>query len=218
VRKVRSVRGPFRRDFPSHAARALAALACAGAALAGGASAQAATAARSGGIVCANQPLSRPFLRWLDPANYVLFQNGSLETANGWSLSGGARLVAGNESFSVNSSRDRTSLSLPARSSATSPPMCITLLHPTLRFFAVNSGAPTSILEVDAIVKLAGIRLSLPIGLVLAGSDRRPTLPLPFLTNLLAPVSGTVSFRFTPLGNSSGWRIDDVYLDPYKSA
>ena len=29
---------------------------------------------------------------------------------------------------------------------------------------------------------------------------------------------GTVSFRFTPLGNSSGWRVDDVYLDPYKSA
>jgi hypothetical protein len=53
---------------------------------------------------------------------------------------------------------------------------------------------------------------------VLAGSSWQPTLPMPFLTNLLAPVSGTVSFRFTPLGPSSGWRIDDVYLDPYKSA
>ncbi len=189
-----------------------------GAALAGAASAQGASAARSVGIVCANQLLSRPFLRWLDPANYVLLQNGSLENANGWSLSGGARLVAGNESLSVNSNRDRTSLSLPARSSATSPPMCITLLHPTLRFFAVNSGAPTSVLEVDAVVKLAGIRLTLPVGLLLAESDWQPTLPLPFLTNLLAPVSSTVSFRFTPLGNSSGWHIDDVYLDPYKSA
>ena len=212
------MRGPFGREFPVHAVRAFAALACAGAALAGAASAQGATATRPVGIVCANQPLSRPFLRWLDPANYVLLQNGSLENANGWSLSGGARLVTGNESFSVHSSSDRTSLSLPARSSATSPPMCITLLHPTLRFFAVNSGAPTSVLEVDAIVKLAGIRLTLPVGLLLAGSDWQPTLPLPFLTNLLAPVSSTVSFRFTPLGTSSGWRIDDVYLDPYKSA
>jgi hypothetical protein len=212
------VRGPFGREFPGQAVRAFAALACAGAALAGAASAQGATATRSVGIVCANQPLSRPFLRWLDPANYVLLQNGSLENANGWSLSGGARLVAGNESFSVNSNRDRSSLSLPARSSATSPPMCITLLHPTLRFFAVNSAAPTSVLEVDAVVKLAGIRLTLPVGLLLAGSDWQPTLPLPFLTNLLAPVSSTVSFCFTPLGNSSGWRIDDVYLDPYKSA
>jgi hypothetical protein len=96
--------------------------------------------------------------------------------------------------------------------------MCITLLHPTLRFFALNSGAPTSALQVDAVVKLAGIRLSLPVGVVIAGSSWQPTLPLPFLANLLAPVSSTVSFRFTPLGPSGGWRIDDVYLDPYKSA
>jgi hypothetical protein len=133
-------------------------------------------------------------------------------------LTGGARLVAGNESFSVNSSSDRSSLSLPAGSSATSPATCITLLHPTLRFFALNSGAPTSVLTVDAIVKLAGIRVSLPVGLLLGGSSWQPTLPLPFLTNLLAPLSGTVSFRFAPLGPGGGWRIDDVYLDPYKSA
>ncbi|HEY7604484.1 MAG TPA: hypothetical protein VH760_09490 [Gaiellaceae bacterium] len=200
-----------------HPLRALAALLCAGAALAGATSAQAATTARSGATGCPDQSLSHPFVRWLDPAGYVPLQNGSLEKTDGWSLSGGARLVAGNEPFYVGSTGDRTSLSLPAGSSATSPPMCITLLHPTLRFFALNGGAG-SVLRVDAIVRLAGIRLSLPIGVVLAGSSWQPTLPMPFLTNLLAPVSGTVSFRFTPLGPSSGWRIDDVYLDPYKSA
>lgn len=206
------------RPFSFQTVRILAALTCVGATLAGAATAQAATAARSGGLACPNQTLSRPFLRWLDPANYVLLQNGSLEKTTGWSLSGGARLVAGNESFSVNSTRDRMSLSLPAGSSATSPPMCITLLHPTLRFFALNSGNPTSILQVDAVVKLLGLRLTLPVGVLLAGSDWQPTLPLPFLTNLLAPMSSTVSFRFAPLGSSGGWRIDDVYLDPYKSA
>jgi hypothetical protein len=213
-----SVRRRFNPLVLGQSARALAALACAGAALAGAASAQATTAAWSGGNSCPNQALSRPFLRWLDPTSYVLLQNGSLEKATGWSLTGGARLVAGNESFSVNSSSDRSSLSLPAGSSATSPATCITLLHPTLRFFALNSGAPTSVLTVDAIVKLAGIRVSLPVGLLLGGSSWQPTLPLPFLTNLLAPLSGTVSFRFAPLGPGGGWRIDDVYLDPYKSA
>jgi hypothetical protein len=192
-------------------------LACTAAALACGATAQAA-AGRSGGLRCPDQSLSRPFLRWLDPASYVLVQNGSFEKAAGWSLKHGARLVAGNEPYSVNSPRDRSSLSLPAGSSATSPPMCITLLHPTLRLFAVNSGAPTSALVVEAVVKLAGLKLSLPVGVVLAGSDWQPTLPLPFLANLLAPATGTVSFRFTPLGPGGGWRIDDVYLDPYKSA
>jgi hypothetical protein len=206
------------RHLSLQTARVLAALVCVGAALGGVATAQAATAARSAALGCPNQTVSRPFLRWLDPANYVLLQNGSLEKTSGWSLSGGARLIAGNESFSVNSTRDRKSLSLPAGSSATSPPMCITPLHPTLRFFVVNGGDPTSVLQVDAVVKLVGLRLSLPVGLVLAGSDWQPTLPLPFLTNLLAPVSSTVSFRFTPLGSSGGWRVDDVYLDPYKSA
>jgi hypothetical protein len=203
-------------SFSFRAARAIVALACTGAALAGAAGA--APAAGSGGLACPNQTPSRPFLRWLDPANYVLLQNGSLEKTTGWSLSGGAGLVTGNETFAVNSTKDRMSLLLPAGSSATSPPMCITLLHPTLRFFASNSGNSASILQVDAVVKLLGLRLTLPVGLLLAGSDWQPTLPLPFLTNLLAPVSSTVAFRFTPLGSSSGWRIDDVYLDPYKSA
>jgi len=207
-----------RHSLRPFSARAIVALAFAGAALAGAVAAQAAPAARSGGVACPDQTVSRPFLRWLDPASYVLLQNGSLEKTTGWSLSGGARLVTGSESFSVNSTKDRMSLSLPAGSSATSPPMCITLLHPTLRFFALNGGNPTSVLQVDAVVKLLGLRLTLPVGLLVAGSDWQPTLPLPFLTNLVAPVSSTVSFRFAPVGPGGGWRVDDVYLDPYKSA
>jgi len=39
-------------------------------------------------------------------------------------------------------------------------------------------------------------------------------VPIPFLTNLVSPVFGTVSFRFTPLGGN--WQIDDVYVDPFK--
>jgi len=87
------------RSFSFRAARAIVALACTGAALAGAAGA--APAAGSGGLACPNQTPSRPFLRWLDPANYVLLQNGSLEKTTGWSLSGGAGLVTGNETFAV---------------------------------------------------------------------------------------------------------------------
>jgi hypothetical protein len=175
-------------------------------------------AAAPAAAACAGQSTSQPFLRWLDPARYVLLPGGSLEGATGWTLTGGARLVAGNESFSVNSSKDRTSLSLPSGSSATSAPMCITLLHPDLRFFAQNTGTRTSTLKIEAVVTLAGVRVTLPVGLLLAGGSWQPTLPLPFLTNLVAPLSNTVTFRFTPLGSNSGWRIDDLYLDPYKSA
>ena len=105
---------------------------------------------------------------------------------------------------------------MPSGSSATSPALCITLLHPDLRFFAVNKGSLTSLLEVEAITQVLGIRTVTPIGFLLAGGSWLPTLPLPFLTNLATVTGGTIAFRFTPVGAGSGWRIDDVYVDPVK--
>jgi hypothetical protein len=67
-----------------------------------------------------------------------------------------------------------------------------------------------------------GQQQALTVGLLLGGSSWQPTLPVVFLANLLSPpllTDGTtnVAFRFTPLGALSGWRIDDVYVDPFKS-
>ena len=57
--------------------------------------------------------------------------------------------------------------------------------------------------------------------LLAAGSTWQPTLPVAFLANFTAPplVTGgttSVAFRFTPLGSWSGWKIDDLYVDPFK--
>ena len=198
----------------------LAALAGVLALLPGGTAALAAPA----GLSCPGQTYLQPFLPWLDPASYVLMAGGAVETTGGavettggWTLSGGAKLVSGNEPFKVNSPGDGTSLFLPSGGSATSPTLCITLLHPTLRFFARNSGSLTSTLKVEAVTELLGMKLVTPVGLLLAGGSWQPTLPLPFLTNLVSPVTGSVAFRFTPIGfGSSGWQIDDLYVDPYK--
>lgn len=173
------------------------------------------TSSAAAGLTCPGEKTVQPFTPWLDPANYVLVQNGSLEATTGWALSGGAKLVSGNEPWKVNRGTDKKSLYLPSGSSATSPALCITLLHPTLRFFATNSGPATTTLLVEAITDVAGVKAVTPIGLVAAGAWQ-PTIPLAFLTNLLAPVSGAVQFRFTPVGLGSGFRIDDVYVDPYK--
>jgi hypothetical protein len=167
------------------------------------------------GLICPGQTSAQPFLPWLDPANYVLVGNGSLESSAGWKLANGAKLVSGNEPWKVNRGTDSRSLYLPSGSSATSPAFCATLLHPTLRFFAMNSGSATATLRVEAITEILGLRTTTPIGLVTAGSWQ-PTLPLPLLSSLLSPVSGSVQFRFTPLGSSAGFRIDDVYVDPFK--
>jgi len=168
-----------------------------------------------GALTCSGQTYVQPFAPWLDPANYVLVQNGSLESSGGWTLANGARLVSGNEPWRVNSASDTRALYLPSGSSATSPPLCITLLHPTLRFFAMNSGSSLAALRVEAITNVLGVKATTPVGVLAAGSWQ-PTVPLAFLTNLTSPVAGTVQFRFTPVRSNGAFRIDDVYVDPYK--
>jgi hypothetical protein len=167
-------------------------------------------------ITCPGQTYVQPFIPWLDFANYVMIPNGSFESIDGWALSGGAAQVAGNEPFYVNDSGDSNSLALPPGASAVSPSMCFTLLHPDLRFFARNTGSPTSTLQVDVITNVLGLRVTTPVAALVAGASWQPTAPLPFLTNLLSPVSEGVQFRFTAQGRGGAWQIDDDYVDPFK--
>jgi hypothetical protein len=169
---------------------------------------------------CAQQPVSQPFSRWLDPFFYELAPGGSFEDgAPGWTL-GGARVVAGNEPWRVAGSDDAASLRIPSGASPTSAPICVGLEHPTVRFFARKNSGLLSTLAVSAVVRLqGGGRLTLPVGVVLAGSSWTPTLlPIVFAANLLPLLPGQytpVSFRFTPVLGGD-WQIDDVYVDPWK--
>ena len=62
---------------------------------------------------------SQPFTAWNDSASYYLVPNGGLENGStGWSLSGGASVVYGNEPFLPTGFH---SLSLPSGSQAVSP-------------------------------------------------------------------------------------------------
>ena len=167
--------------------------------------------------------LTQPFLPWLDPASYAFAPNGGLESGlAGWSSSGGARVVAGNESYAVHGEGDKFSLSLPAGSSATTSPICIGTLSPTARFFARNTGAPLSTLRVDVLyTTVLGLRGSAPVDELAGSSSWQPTLPLPVLANVLGlPLlnGGTtaISLRFTPQGVGGSWQLDDFYVDPYK--
>ena len=146
---------------------------------------------------CTDQSVSRPFLPWLDVAWYEAAPDGGFEAgADGWTLSG-ASVVSGGHPWGG----DQRSLSLPAGSSATTGPVCVTVAHPTIRFFARGDG-------LLAVSVLAG-GLEAPIGLVTGGGSWAPSLPMPVVFNLLGEQD--VRFRFTSLG---GLRIDDVYIDP----
>jgi len=172
---------------------------------------------------CPAYPVERHFLPWLDVMNYTLAPNGGLEEgAAGWALSGGAAVVAGNESFFVRDRADQSSLYLPSGSSASTGATCVELLEGTMRFFVKNTGSLLSTLQVEVLYRDAlGKQRAHTVGLLIAGQRWQPTLPVVFLANLTHPplvTDGTVdvAFRFTPRGLGGRWSVDDVFVDPFK--
>ena len=168
---------------------------------------------------CANQSLAQAFLPWADVADYTLDPGGDFESGSDWSLSGGAAVVSGNEPFNVGSATDSSSLSLPAGASATSDPICVGIGHPDVRLFAKSSNAGGALRAEVLFEDAYGNLLSAPIGVVSAGGFWAPTAPLPIVANLLPLLPNAmtpVEFRFTASGGS--FQIDDVYVDPYRSA
>jgi hypothetical protein len=170
---------------------------------------------------CDGSTVTQPFSRFGDNAYYKLLQGGSFESGTtGWTLSGGAKVVAGNESYNVGGSGQSKSLSLPSGSSATTPMTCVGLAEPTLRLFAKRNSALlglVSTLSVQMQVQTSlGLSAWLPVlpGDV-GGGSWHPTAQMPLLANLLT-LSATdrtpVRFKFVPLLGS--WQIDDVYVDP----
>jgi hypothetical protein len=162
---------------------------------------------------------SQPFARFGDNANYVLAPGGSFESGTlGWQLNG-ASVVSGNEPYYVHGNKDKHSLSIPAGGSATTPPMCFAPGDWHLRFFAQSSSSSFSSMRVNVKVKSAlGLLSILDGGTVSANGTWAPSprlgLLLTNVTSILAVDS--VSFQFVPNDRAS-WRIDDVYLDPWKT-
>jgi hypothetical protein len=167
------------------------------------------------GIACPT-PASHPFTPWSDGAAYAFAPNGGFEDgASGWTLTGGARVVAGNEPFAVHNAGDRSSLSLPAGSSATSGRMCIGALSTKMRFFARSAGSSTSRLTVRVLYD-GGLGQVLGIadaGTITAGKWQ-PTPAITMLGGLLPLLTRDVRIRFISADSRGSWSVDDVYVDP----
>jgi hypothetical protein len=123
-----------KRVLTARASAAIVALALLAAVAAGSASSAAAAVPPA---PCSAQKILRPFLPWADPSLYFLAPEGSMESFATWSLSN-ASPVFDNEPFRVNSPFDRRSLSIGSSGSATTAPICVTVLSPTLRLFLRN--------------------------------------------------------------------------------
>jgi hypothetical protein len=169
-------------------------------------------------VGCQDGALTQPFAAWRDNADYknvATFENGT----PGWTLTGGAKVVAGNEPAHVSGSGDAKSLQLPIGSTATTPPVCVGLAEPTLRFFAKrNSGLLSSVVVSVQVQTSLGVWLTLPLGVDLGGAwhPSGRMLILANLLPLLPPDRTAVRFTFAPLLGS--YQIDDVYVDPMHRA
>ena len=183
----------------------------------------AANAGLIGNLLNGNCPTggSQVFGPWADAANYILAPNGSFEFGTqGWTLTGGAGVVSGNEPFYPTGTH---SLSLPSGSTATSPNICLGTKQLYIRMFGKDLGGTDQGLRVRVLwYGLLNQLLGYSDFAVFApGGDWAPTSQVNSSGGLLAPLpvvalisSSSARIQITPLGAGSRWQIDDVYIDP----
>lgn len=156
---------------------------------------------------CNGAALTQPFAAWGDLSWYELAPGGDFEKP-GWSLSGGARRVAGSEPYAATGTLGSWSLSLPAGSSAQSPSTCVDAAYPSIRFFVAGSGS-VEVTVIDG-------SLEIPAGVAVASGQWLPTPVMLTDSPVVAATSGgtaQVSLRLTAQSGSP--QVDDVFIDPW---
>ena len=154
------------------------------------------------------------FQAWGDRSNYMLTPGGSFEeSTTSWKLSGGAKVIAGNEPYFIRAKGDARSLYMPKGSTASTPTMCFAPGDWHMRFVGTGYGQLRVAVTVNSLLGLVSI---LDGGTVTTNGTWKPS---PKVGLLLTNVTGllttkAVSLRFTATSGTS--QIDDVYLDPYK--
>jgi hypothetical protein len=180
------------------------------------------TAALQAAEPCTAPAEATPFTQWGDTNSYTLAPGGSFESGAPWVALGGASVVADNEPwYATGNTSDDHALALPSGSTAVSAPMCVSLGYPDMRLFARRmSGSGSLDVDVLYVSLLDGQVHALPLA-ALTASDGNwfVTGQIPLLVNTLSILSpggvAPVAFAFTPSAGSS-WRIDDVYVDPFR--
>jgi hypothetical protein len=164
---------------------------------------------------CNESALSHPFAQWGDSSSYELAPGGDFEnSASGWTLGGGAKLIIGGEPYGASGAVGSHSLALPPGASAQSPFTCVNASYPTFRFFARNEGLASTVLAQVVYKTLLGT-VTVPVGIVALSGEWKPTLPMltgSVVAGVLSGGTAHVALRFTVLTGRSD--IDDVFVDP----
>jgi hypothetical protein len=168
---------------------------------------------------CPSTPTTKAFQAFGDSANYSLAPNGAFETGtSGWTLSG-ASTATGNESYKVHGAADTKSLVINPTGTAVSPAFCVSVDHPTFRFFLRRTSGTWGSLGVRLRWRDAtGHTNDTTVASIDQPGAWKPTQPLQLASTLPLWQSGqtlSVQIVFDPEDFGGAFAIDDVYIDPY---
>jgi hypothetical protein len=157
---------------------------------------------------------SQAFAPFGDPRSYYLATDGGFEAGGtGWTFTGGTKVVAGNETYRLHGSNDRSSLLIPNAGTATSPALCFGLLNPGIRMMVAGSGT----LHVQILAHgLLGPLAVLDGGTFTVNGDWAPTPVFSTLLSQLNVPVGTKSIQIV-LSATGNVQVDDIYIDPFCS-
>jgi hypothetical protein len=173
---------------------------------------------------CHSPNIVNPFLFDGDSLDYVLAPSGSFEGgADGWQLEGGASVQASDDGFGLQGGdTDEQVLNLPVGGAATSPVMCVDLNMPTFRFAARRFDSQGKKLRIELVYpdadgkwrKVEDLKFDPTDGWTLTDDlDLEPE------RGGKLPGGRRVALRFSVdeganASDTSGYEIDDVYVDP----
>jgi hypothetical protein len=174
-----------------------------------------ATAQAASATSCPATTLTQPFVTWSDSNYYSLAPGGSFEAGEAaWTLTGGAKVASGSETFAVTGKLGSSSLSLPQGAVAQSPFSCIEPNDRTLRMFGRSEGSTSSVRVAVVYQTIVG-NIAIPVGTAALGSSWAPTSAYHtgvLIGALLSEGSVHVAIRVTAVTGAS--RVDDVFIDP----
>lgn len=218
---------PLRKSHPDPR-RPLAALALTGVVLA--AAPEVASAAG-----CTQLPTTKAFARYGDQADYSLAPGGNFEGSTPWALTGGAKVVTGNDTTGATSGSK--SLFMPLGSTATSPEFCVDDTNPYFRFAmsSLHKGGYLAVVlwrNSSGQLTQAEFTSSKYVTTLSSGWQPSAVSPLAVKLTLGTDRAATVQLKFISTGNQNyadtnilgtlasnvfgSVSIDSVMVDPYR--
>jgi hypothetical protein len=166
---------------------------------------------------------SSPFLSFKDANGYVLAPGGSFEDGLGdWATTGAASIVEDNEPWKVGGPDHHHALALAPGAAAQTAPMCVDSTFPHFRLFVRGDGRKGDELSVQVVLlDVRGMTISKET-LQTDGKSVgvwRIVKPLALYPTLKGAVTGPatrMALRFEAPAKGGTWRIDDVYVDPWR--